>query len=176
MNIPPHRNPWAKIECRPSICVDTVNYILHTDNIDLLQFCKNHIYLEHENVEDQTSMTNQISSAWMTSVCVAADGSSSNEQFPQNKSSTRFHGGWIHIEVCCRAGIINIFITIQYCGFMQTIGSSGGLSKSGKEKSQQQQHKQQYTTSLLCTMCDFHDFGLTWKCQKWALGCRIVKA
>ena len=21
-----------------------------------------------------------------------------------------------------------------------------------------------------CTMCDFHDFGLTWKCQKCALG------
>lgn len=32
-----------------------------------------------------------------------------------------FHGGWWIM-------IINIFITIQYCGFMQTSGSSGGES------------------------------------------------
>ena len=25
MNIPPDRNPWTKIERRPSICVDTVD-------------------------------------------------------------------------------------------------------------------------------------------------------
>ena len=47
--------------------------------------------------------------------------------FPKNKSSMSvptfvgFHGGWWIM-------IINIFITIQYCGFMQTSGSSGGES------------------------------------------------
>ena len=83
--------------------------------------------------------------------------------FAQNKTSTRFHGGWIHIQNrgslllllysarqwqrSSAATIINIFITIQYCGFMQTIGSSGGLSKSGKEKSQQQQQYTYYFSS-----------------------------
>ena len=78
--------------------------------------------------------------------------------FAQNKTSTRFHGGWIHIQNrgslllllysarqwqrSSAATIINIFITIQYCGFMQTIGSSGGSSR-----------KREKCVVVLCTLC-----------------------